>query len=183
MAEVFLLFGVHCYGGMASTVFARSLLALEAACAAGGIRLRTDLGGGEALVSRARAGLLAQFLRGEATHLVIGDGDIGFAPDALLRLVHGGKPVAGAAAADGGIAPGLLVVRRDAARTVADAYPSLQASLRDVRGASDELAPMVFEGLIEPGTGRYLADLDAFCRRARDAGVEVFADPHLPPWR
>ena len=72
---------------------------------------------------------------------------------------------------------------RLAQHEVCDAHPELRASLRDVRGAQTAEAPMVFDSLIEPGTGRYLADLDAFARRWRDLGGEVWADPALAPWR
>lgn len=158
------MLAAHCYGGMASTAFLRAALELEAACVARGVRLRTELGGGEALVNRARAGQLAQFLRGEASHLVLCDGDKPFEAEALLGLVDAGHPVA--------IAPGLLVVRRDAARRVVEGYPALQASLRDIRGASEAPAAMVFDGLIE--AGRYLSDLEAFGRRWRDLGGAVY---------
>jgi hypothetical protein len=191
LAEPFLFLGANCYGGVAKTRFMRSVLALEAACAARGIGLLPKLGAGEALVSRARAGVLAQFLRGDHTHLLIVDGDIAFAADDVLRLLDAGKDVIGGAPAPGGeglhavasVSPGLLLVSRRAARTIADGYPALQATLRDIRGASPDPAPMVFDGIVEPGTGRYLADLDAFCRRWRDLGEEVWADASLPPWR
>lgn len=179
----FLFVGANCYGGLARTGFMRSLLALDEACVARRLRLRTELGGGEALVSRARAGVLAQFLAGEATHLLIVDSDVSFTPEAIFRLLASGKDVAGAPGPDGALAPGLMLLSRHAAQAVADAHPELRASLRDVRGAQTAEAPMVFDSLIEPGTGRYLADLDAFARRWRDLGGEVWADPALAPWR
>jgi hypothetical protein len=36
---------------------------------------------------------------------------------------------------------------------------------------------MVFDSFVEPETGRYLTDFEAFCRRWRDLGGEVWADP------
>lgn len=169
----------------------RSVLALEAACADRGISFLPKLGAGEALVSRARAGVLAQFLRGDASHLLLVDGDIAFSPDDILRLLDAGRDVTGGPPAPGGeglhtvaaVAPGLLLVSRRAAQETADGYPALQATLRDIRGASADPAPMVFDGIVEPVTGRYLADLDAFCRRWRDLGGEVWADAALAPWR
>lgn len=185
MSAPFLLLVANCYGGMASTGFMRSILALEAACVAEGVRLKVELGGGEALISRARAGALAQFLAGEATQLVICDSDIAFTPETVLSLAASGHDVAGASGAEPGtLAPGLMVLTRKAAQAVADAHPQLSASLRDLQGASHTArAPMVFDSLVSPETGRYLADFDAFCRRWRDLGGTVHADPKLPPWR
>lgn len=167
MAQTFLFLGAHCYGGVASTAFARSLLALEAACVGRKIRLRSELGAGEALISRARAGVLAQFLNSEATHLMIVDGDAAFDAEAVLAAVDSGAEVTAG--------PGKLVLTRAAAERVAAAHPELMASMRDLRGASREPIAMVFDGMVEPGSGRYLADLDAFRRRWTDLGGEVRA--------
>ena len=57
-----------CYAGLAHALYARSLLALGPACAARGVSLEIDLGGGEALIGRARAAMMANFVAGEATH-------------------------------------------------------------------------------------------------------------------
>ncbi|MDE2486604.1 MAG: hypothetical protein KGO51_04335 [Alphaproteobacteria bacterium] len=59
--------------------------------------------------------------------------------------------------------------RRDQARVV-DAHPELVADLEDGP------APMVFEPMIEGGTGQYLSEDYAFCRRFRDLGGEIFVD-------
>jgi hypothetical protein len=180
----FLVLGANCYGGLARTGFMRGVLALESACVARSVRLKVELGGGEALISRARAGALAQFLAGEATHLILCDSDVTFVPEAIFGLLGSGADVAGAPGEGGNLAPGLMLVSRKAARAVADAHPQLRASLRDLRGASPgSMAPMVFDSLVDPETGRYLADFDAFCRRWRDLGGDVFADPALSPWR
>ena len=130
-----------------------------------GVRLRSELGAGEALISRARAGVLAKFLNSEATHLLILDGDAPFDAEAVLAAVDSGAEVTFGA--------GRLLVRRAAAERLVRAHPELMASMRDLRGASPEPVPMVFDSLVEPGTGRYVADLDAYCRRWGDLGGEV----------
>jgi hypothetical protein len=66
-----------------------------------------------------------------------------------------------------GTADGLFLIRRDAALAVAAAFPQLMANLADVRGSGVGRAAMIFDSIIEPGTGRYLSDLAAFAERYR----------------
>jgi hypothetical protein len=144
-----------CYGGVAQAAFMRALLALQAACARRAVPLQLDLGGGEALTSRGRAAMMAAFLATDASHLVFADNERAFAPDALLdRLCPADKPEAAR------LEDGVLLINRPAARALTEAYPALAAGLADLGGAGR--ATMVFDALIEPGTGRYLTDLDAF---------------------
>ena len=209
-----------CYGGMAHAVFMEGLLALGPACAARGVGLQTQLGGGEALISRARGGMMAAFLASDATHLLFVDADIGFDPTSVFRLLDANLPVVGglysrkSAAWDGeraaaalrdefagaagqfemeplpdgaviardgfrqvaSVGTGFLLIDRSAAQRLTDAYPELRAKMGDVHDAFAPSAVMVFDSFLEPGTGRYLADHQAFCRRWRDQGGEVWAD-------
>ena len=211
-----------CYGGQAHMIYTQSLLALRPACAARGIGLALDLGGGEALIGRARAGMLVRFLASPATHLLFVDADIGFAPEAVFRLLASGRdvvggvyprkgldlaalrevvaagepnplgravraefeplPGAGAPGDDGllaaaAVGTGFLMISRRAAQRMTDGYPQLRARLGDVSGSKVAEAVMVFDSFVEPETGRYLTDFQAFCRRWRDLGGEVWADP------
>lgn len=170
MAELSLHVATVCYGGQAGVGYMRALLALEAACAARGLPLHLELGGGEALIGRARAGMMTQFLAGGASHLLFADADVEFTPDDVFGLLDAG---AGVAVRE----PGLLLIGREAATRVRDAHPELAASLRDVRGAGAEPSAMVFDSLIEPGTRRYLSDVESFCRRWRDLGGAVAGAP------
>lgn len=177
----------------------RSLLELRPACRTEGVELQFDLGGGEALVGRARAGSLAKFLASAATHMIFIDADIGFEPASVFRLLRSGYDVAGGvyrrksqpgfevgeplgAATPDGFQPvtfvgaGFLFLNRSAAQRITDAYPALRAGLGDVRGAQISTATMVFDSFAEPETGRYLADHQAFCRRWRDIGGVIWAD-------
>lgn len=166
MAEPSLHVATVCYGGRAGDGYMRSLLALEAACAGRGVALHLQLGGGEALIGRARAGMMTRFLAGEASHLLFADADVEFTPDEVFGWLD----------ADASVAvrePGLLLIGREAAAQLRAAYPEREASLRDVHGAGAEPSAMVFDSLIEPETRRYLSDVESFCRRWRDLGGEV----------
>jgi hypothetical protein len=195
---------IPCYGGQLHASSARSLLALRSACHARGVQLAVELGGGEALIGRARAGMMAAFLKSPATHLLMVDADVGFSPEAVFRLVAAARPLIGgaylrkhqpaagspaweldlfegdAAPTDGlrsvaAVGTGFLLVERAAGERITDAHPELRAGLRDVAGATVLEAAMVFDSMIEPETGRYLSDYQAFCRRWRDLGGEVWA--------
>ena len=156
-----------CYGGMAHAEYMASLLAVRPACAARGVALRIDLAGGEALVGRGRATLMAKFLVSDATHLLFAESDSTFAPDAIFALLEANAPVSRP-----DLAGGLLMIRRDAAKSLSDAHPELRAKLGDMSGLAVSEAVFVFDPLVEPRSGRYLADLDAF--RARwDALAEA----------
>jgi hypothetical protein len=87
-----------CYGGQVFAIWAESLLRLQEACRARGVGLSWLLHGSDALITRARAELVARFLeRPEATHLLFIDADIGYAPDQVFRLLDFGAEVSAAA--------------------------------------------------------------------------------------
>ncbi|WP_296595739.1 hypothetical protein [Phenylobacterium sp.] len=207
-----LILATPCYGGMIHLIYMQSLLALQSACEARGLALQSDLGGGEALISRARAGMMARFLASDASHLLFADADVGFTPDDVFRLLDAGRDVVGgfypkkrvdAAVLNRGeplsaattlearplsdgygaglhrvaaLGTGFLLVSRGAAQRMTESYAHLRAGLGDVAGSQVKDAVMVFDSFIEPETGRYLSDYEAFCRRWRDLGGEVWAD-------
>ena len=87
-----------CFGGQLSTLYFASMFKLQNALLAyPNVELTVQLRDGDALITRARANLVSAFLDDPtATHLLFVDGDIGFEPDQILRLLScGGDVVAG----------------------------------------------------------------------------------------
>lgn len=200
MPQTSLFLATPCYGGQATALYMRSLLDFQAASAEAGLPLHVELGGGEALIGRARAGMLARFLTSEASHLLFVDADIGFHADEVVRLLGTDREVVGAVyprkpPAQGlevgdplgppdaagfqrvtHVGAGFLMIRRDAAEKITAAHPELHAGLADVRGAGVDGAAMVFDSFVEPGARRYLSDHEAFCHRWRALDGEVWAN-------
>jgi hypothetical protein len=97
-SRVNLVIATPCFGGQVSVLYAASLLKLQKL-----VRTYSDLNfkvlfkDGDALITRARASLVSQFLDDEsATHLLFLDADIGFEPDQILRLLQSGADMCAA---------------------------------------------------------------------------------------
>ncbi|HTK36691.1 MAG TPA: hypothetical protein VL358_15580 [Caulobacteraceae bacterium] len=93
---VSVLLATPCYGGMANILFFNSVLRLQKACQARGLKLEVLLTGGDALITRARSRIATDFLRQtDHSHLLFVDADIGFDPEHLFRLLKADKPLVG----------------------------------------------------------------------------------------
>lgn len=87
-----------CFGGQISAVYAVSLFKFQQAIRAfSDFKLNVLFKDGDALITRARASLVSQFLDDPAaTHLLFIDADIGFEPDQVLRLIECGADMCAA---------------------------------------------------------------------------------------
>jgi hypothetical protein len=93
-----LVIATPCFGGQISVLYATSLFKLQKALRNySGVYLKVLFKDGDALITRARASLVSQFLDDPGTtHLLFIDADIGFEPDQVLRLVQCGAPMCAA---------------------------------------------------------------------------------------
>ncbi len=96
--QVKLVVATPCFGGQISVLYAGSLYKLQSALRSyGDVSLKILFKDGDALITRARASLISQFLDDPtATHLLFVDADIGFEPDQVLRLIGCGADMCAA---------------------------------------------------------------------------------------
>src|ERR1700730_3757456 len=97
-AHINFVVATPCFGGQISIVYAGSIFKLQKMVRASNeIDLKILFKDGDALITRARASLVAQFLDDPAaTHLLFIDADIGFEPEQALRLIQFGADMAAA---------------------------------------------------------------------------------------
>jgi hypothetical protein len=93
-----LVIATPCFGGQISVLYAASLLKLQKLVRSyGDINLKILFKDGDALITRARASLVSQFLDDpSSTHLLFVDADIGFEPEQVLRLIECGAEMCAA---------------------------------------------------------------------------------------
>jgi hypothetical protein len=125
--RIHLVVATPCFGGQVSSIYASSLFALQSAVRSrSNLDIKMHLRDGDALITRARANLVALFLDDRAaTHLLFVDADIGFAPEQVFRLIECGADVVA------GIYP-IKRINWDKARRAVDASrPNLAAASLD----------------------------------------------------
>jgi hypothetical protein len=96
-ARPHIIVATPCYGGNVTNYYALSAIKLQAACIERGIKLSFRMLGGDALITRARGNLVAEFLaEPTATHLLFIDADIGFRADQVFALIEGDRDIVSA---------------------------------------------------------------------------------------
>jgi len=93
-----LVVATPCFGGQVSAHYAASLVKLQKHVRGySGVSLKVLFKDGDALITRARASLVSQFLDDPAaTHLLFIDADIGFEPQQVIRLIECGAELCAA---------------------------------------------------------------------------------------
>lgn len=93
-----LVVATPCFGGQISVLYAASLLKLQKLVRSyKDFNFKVSFKDGDALITRARASLISQFLDdANATHLLFVDADIGFEPEQVLRLIECGAEMCAA---------------------------------------------------------------------------------------
>jgi hypothetical protein len=147
-----LVIATPCYGGQISAVYGLSLLKLQARMRAyRGFNLKVLVKDGDALITRARASLLSQFLDDpSATHLLFIDADIGFEPDQVVRLIECGADMCAA------VYPIKRIDWQRMKNALSGAQPNPAASLQYALEVEDPNAVIANSGFIKvryAGTG------------------------------
>jgi hypothetical protein len=151
--KVNLVIATPCFGGQISIIYASSIFKLQKVLRGSAeIDLKILFKDSDALITRARASLVAQFLDDPAaTHLLFIDADIGFEPDQVMRLINCGADVCA----------GVYPIKRidwDRVRavTLADRPNPAAASLKYVFEVDDPNAVVTQAGFVQvryAGTG------------------------------
>ena len=174
-----LVVATPCFGGQVSSIYASSLFALQRAVhGMSNLDLKVHLRDGDALITRARANLVAMFLDDpRSTHLLFIDADIGFTPEQVFRLIECGADVVG------GVYPIKRVNWGKATRAVEAGRTDLQAASLDyVLEIEDPDRIVVVNGFTRvryAGTGFLMIRrqvLEAMCRHPDYANLQFFRE-------
>jgi hypothetical protein len=150
--RVNLVVATPCFGGQISVLYAASVFKLlKLARTYEGFNLKVMFRDSDALITRARASLVAQFLEDEtATHLLFLDADIGFEPEQVMRLVECGAEMCAA------VYPIKRIDWDKVRSSVENARPNPAASLSYVFEVDDPSAVIEQSGFVKvryAGTG------------------------------
>jgi hypothetical protein len=171
-----LVVATPCFGGQISVLYAASLFRLQKLVRSyGEINLKVLFKDGDALITRARASLISQFLDDPtATHLLFIDADIGFEPEQVLRLIQCGADMSAA------VYPIKRIDWDKVKKTIETARPNpAAAALRYVFEVDDPNAVVTAAGFVKvryAGTGFLMIRREALVRMCA-------AYPQLKYWR
>jgi hypothetical protein len=183
-AAINLVVATPCFGGQISVLYAASLFKLQTLLRAyRDINLKMIFKDGDALITRARASLLSQFLDDpSATHLLFIDADIGFEPDQVVRLIECGADMCAA------VYPIKRIDWQRMKNALSGAQPNPAASLQYALEVEDPNAVIANSGFIKvryAGTGFLMirrAALERMCahypqlRYKRDHSIDAAAE-------
>jgi hypothetical protein len=183
-AAINLVVATPCFGGQISVLYAASLFKLQTLLRTyRDINLKLIFKDGDALITRARASLLSQFLDDpSATHLLFIDADIGFEPDQVVRLIECGADMCAA------VYPIKRIDWQRMKNALSGAQPNPAASLQYALEVEDPNAVIANSGFIKvryAGTGFLMirrAALERMCahypqlRYKRDHSIDAAAE-------
>jgi hypothetical protein len=189
------------YGGQCGEAFFIAMIKFSIIASKMGINYSMDTMVNESLIPRGRNNLVAKMLFNQAaTHLMFIDVDLGFDPEAVLRLVLANQDVVGGVYPMKRIPPryvintvpnpatmgdlvevstlgtGFMLVKRHVLTKMIDAHPELK--YRDNIGIGQQYEPLMyglFDTMIDKDDN-YLSEDWTFCYLWRLMGGKIFAD-------
>jgi hypothetical protein len=194
-----LVIGTPCYGGQVTSLYTQSVLQFQKACfGREDIQLNSVAQWGDSLLTRARQGIVTQFLRdGSATHLLLADGDKGFEPDHIFRLLKFDQDFTAAMprgrvsfeaevpaqVKDGfvkarWVGADLTLLKRSLLLSMIERYQDLRYKSEFETGPDDprRWSYALFNCLIDKTNGKFLSEDHSFCRRWTDMGGGIWVD-------
>ena len=191
--------GTPCYGGQFTEAYMHSMMATIPVLLEYGVGFEFFTIPNQSLVHRARNQIIERFLASDTDFLWFIDADMGWKPDALLRLMASGKDVVAVAGPrkqepvsfcvnlDGPpakacpetglleaaeVGSGCMLISREAAQKMWDAYQDRRYFCQ----VTGKWFVNLFENTIEDY--REYSEDYTFCRRWRAQGGKVYVDPH-----
>ncbi len=185
-----ILVATLCYGGLMSHEYAHSVLNLVGTPGQPRASVSLLTAAPVAYSPGARNALVKQFLDAPGTtHLLFIDANIRFEPQSVYRLLAFGEEVVAGVCSGEDVASPSRAFGSDA-REVRGEFvttASVRASFMMIRrsglerllgeaGSSERTVPGLFDAMVDPATGDYIGEDDAFCHRVRAAGGTVWVD-------
>ena len=192
-----------CYSGKVNVQYALSLAETKMLLEANGIQVSTRLSTTGSLLVAERNRLTEFFWNSDATHMLCIDSDLGWPAMAVLAMIDSDKEfVAGLYPARGTtefcfrpvttenqaivadkhllkmeyIPAGFMLLKRSAVAKMRDKFPELYYQPKDSRNNSEKTFCLFNTEVYE---GEFWGEDYVFCRRAREAGVDIWIDPYI----
>jgi CRISPR/Cas system CMR subunit Cmr4 (Cas7 group RAMP superfamily) len=192
------------FNNKVNTEFALSLIALNILLKENGVSITNTLNSSGSLLVAERNRIVEDFYRSEATHLLCVDSDLGFPAEAVLAMLNADKEfIAGVYPARSEdktneylirpkltdkstivqeghllaaeyIPAGFMLLSRSAVQKMRDKFPELYYQPR-LEERKDQHAYLFFN--TEVYEGEFWGEDYVFCRRAREAGIDIWVDP------
>lgn len=201
-----LMIASPCHGGKCDNTFTLSLISSLPILYSEGIEADVLLPYTGSILSKERNKILWAFMQSTCTHLLCIDSDIGWEPEAPLKLVRAKKDFIGGvypARTNIGVKTflcqcdlnenksvktenhllkmlavpaGFMMLSRECVETMQKAYPNLKYKDTDIAGHYYESYGLFNTEVIEE---QMWGEDYVFCKRATDAGINIWCDPTI----
>lgn len=192
------------FGGKVNVQFALSLIELNFKLRENGISVTNNIAKSGSLLVAERNKLVEEFFRSDATHALFIDSDLGFPAQAVIEMLNADKEfIAGVYPARTStddveylirpkldekdhlifekhllaaeyIPAGFMLISREAIQKMRDKFPELYYEPK-AEHRKEEHCYMLFN--TEIYDGEFWGEDYVFCRKAREAGIDIWVDP------